>query len=89
MALSQAQNDFIVARSNARGAVNSVKAHYTSHVLDGASGGFLTITMVSDTDPDEVHSGTRRGTAATEQPDVTDEFKELVNRVLTQALRPF
>ena len=88
--LSQAQDDYIVARANKRGAANKVPSHYLSHFSFGSGGNqlWLNIVMGSDANADEAHGGTNRDTrGAIEQPDVTDEFKDLVDGCLTTALR--
>ena len=88
MALSPAQDDYIVIRANKRGSENSHRAHHHSHTVDER--GFLTIVMESDANPAETHDGSRKGrNGALDQSDVNSAFQVLVDDVMTEALRHF
>lgn len=89
--LTQVQTDYIVSTTNARGDANTPKVQYLgSSEIDDGNSRWLNIVGVQVDDPNIVHGYTPKDThGGLGQPDVTDAFKDLVDKAITGMLRHF
>lgn len=89
--LSQAQMDYVVTTTNARGAEHDPKvSHLGSSELEDPKAKYLNIIGQGVDDPSQIHGYTRKDTAGGLNNDlVTDAFRDLVDKTIEGMLRHF